>query len=78
MSKTNKSRLLGKSLLILGVVVLSIGVALLIRLVFFKPLPVEAPSEGLEIETQEEALPDEPSSDPQIQQEEQLEKSTIE
>jgi hypothetical protein len=47
-------------------------------LAFFKPLPVEAPSEGLEIETQEEVLPDEPSSDPQIQQEEQLEKSTIE
>lgn len=78
MSRNNTSRLLAKTLLILGAVVLSIGLALLIRMVFFKPLPAKAPSEQLDIDTQDEALPEEQPNDPQLLEEEQLEKSTIE
>ena len=78
MSKLNKSKTLSKAILAVGVVTLSIGLALLIRLVFFKPLPVEAPSEGLEIETQEESLPEDLPNDTQLQQEEQIERSIIE
>lgn len=65
-----------KALLILGVVILAVGIAILIRLVFFKPLPVEAPSEEPEIDIQSD-LPEEALDNQDILQEDQLEQSAI-
>jgi flagellar basal body-associated protein FliL len=77
MNKSHKSKPLNKAILIIGVVILAVGLALLIRLVFFKPLPVEAPSEQPEIEMQENDTQP-PVDDQSVQEEEQLERSTIE
>ena len=77
MSKSNKSGVIGKIILVLGILILIVGIALLIRLVFFNPLPVEAPSEDMQMEMHDD-IPDQPLDDSTKQQEEQLEQSTIE
>lgn len=77
MSKSNKSDTIPKVILILGVIILAVGIATLIRLVFFKPLPVEAPSEDMQMEMHDD-MSEQPLDDGSQQQEEQLEQSTIE
>ena len=77
MSKSNKSDTTSKLILILGTVILVVGIAILINLMFFKPSAVEAPSEEAQTDMQDN-VPDQPLDNQDIQQEEQLEKSTIE
>ena len=77
MSKSSKSNTTSKLILILGTVILVVGIAILINLMFFKPSVVEAPSEEAQIDVQDN-VPDQPLDGQDVQQEEQLEKSTIE
>lgn len=76
MSKSSKSDTIPKVILILGVIILAVGIATLIRLVFFKPLPVEAPSEDMQMEMRDD-MSEQPLDDNTQQQEEQLEQSTV-
>ena len=77
MSRSNKSDTTNNVILILGILILIVGVAILIRLVFFSPLPAEAPSEDMQVEMRDN-MPEKLLDDGSQQQEEQLEQSTIE
>ena len=76
MSKSNKSDVTSKVILILGILILIVGIAILIRLVFYSPLPVQAPGEDMQMEMQDD-MPDQPLNGQDIQQEEQLEQAPI-
>ena len=76
MSKSNKIDTTSKVILILGILILIVGIAILIRLVFYSPLPVQAPSEDMQMEMRDD-MPDQSLDNQDIQQEEQLEQAPI-
>ena len=76
MSKSNKADSTSKVILVLGILILIVGIAILIRLVFYSPLPVQAPSEDMQMEMRDD-MPDQPLDNQDIQQEEQLEQAPI-
>ena len=76
MSKSNKIDTTSKVILILGILILIVGIAILIRLVFYSPLPVQAPSEDMQMEMRDD-MPDQSLDNQDIQLEEQLEQAPI-